>query len=95
MKLVNVYKAAGQLEAEMIKTFLESQEIPATLNQESVGRTIGLSAGRLGEVQVLVPNSRVEEAIEVLKDMSEGKYDLGEKKFPGDISQEDTENTAS
>jgi hypothetical protein len=91
MELVSVYKAAGQLEAEMIKAFLEAQEIPVALNQESVGRTFGLSAGRLGQVQVLVPNSRVDEPNKVLKDLREGEYDLGES-LPDEISIEDPEN---
>ena len=79
MKLINIYKAAGQLEAEMIKAFLEAQDIPVTLNQESVGRTIGLSAGTLGEVQVLVPDNYVAEAKNVLKEMSEGMYEVGDE----------------
>lgn len=79
MKLINIYKAAGQLEAEMIKAFLEAQDIPVTLNQESIGRTIGLSAGTLGEVQVLVPENYVAEAKNVLKEMSEGMYEVGDE----------------
>jgi len=75
MKLIRVYSAAGQLEAEMIKAFLEAQQIEVVLNQESVGRTMGLSAGSLGQVEVLVAESRVEEAISYLKDMFEGKYE--------------------
>jgi hypothetical protein len=78
MNLVNIFKAAGQLEAEMIKAFLEAQDIPVTLNQESIGRTIGLSAGRLGEVQVLVPDSKVAEAKEILVDLFDGKFELGD-----------------
>ena len=92
MKLVSVYKAAGQLEAEMIKAFLEAQDIPATLNQESIGRTIGLSAGRLGEVQVLVSENQVVEARNVLKEMSEGKFDLGEDNEQVDLSSDESED---
>ena len=79
MTLVSIYKAAGQLEAEMLKAFLEAQEIPVTLNQESVGRTYGLSAGRLGEVQILVPESQVDDARQILDDLFAGKYELGDK----------------
>lgn len=75
MKLISVYSSAGQLEAEMIKGFLEAQGIQVELNQESVGRTIGLSAGRLGQVKVLVPESQVEEARGYLEDMAAGKYE--------------------
>jgi len=79
MNLVSIYMAAGQLEAEMIKAFLEAQEIPVTLNQESVGRTFGLSAGRLGEVQILVPETQSDEAEKILKALFEGKYELGDE----------------
>lgn len=75
MKLISVYASAGQLEAEMIKAFLEAQGIEVVLNQESVGRTMGLSAGRLGQVRVLVPESQVDEAREYLQDMAAGKYE--------------------
>ena len=92
MTLVSVYKAAGQLEAEMIKAFLEAQDIPTTLNQESIGRTIGLSAGRLGEVQVLVHDDNVVEARALLKEMSEGKFDLGDDDEQEEDSPEGSEN---
>lgn len=74
MELVNVFAAAGQLEAEMIKAFLESQDIEVVLNQESVGRTLGLSAGYLGQVHVMVPESQAVLARTYLRDMLEGKY---------------------
>lgn len=75
MKLISVYSSAGQLEAEMIKAFLEAQDIEVVLNQESVGRTMGFSAGRLGQVNVLVPESQVAEARKYLQDMAAGKYE--------------------
>jgi len=92
MKLVCIFKAAGQLEAEMIKAFLEAQEIPVTLNQESVGRTFGLSAGRLGEVQILVPDSRSDEAKQILKELFEGKFELSDDPDgnPLDAGESDT-----
>ena len=75
MKLVSVYATAGQLEAEMIKGFLEAQGIEAILNQESLGRTMGLSAGPLGRVQVLVRESQSAEARELLNAMNNGEFD--------------------
>lgn len=92
MKLISVYASAGQLEAEMIKAFLEAQEIQVVLNQESVGRTIGLSAGRLGQVQVLVPESQVEEARKCLQDMAAGKYENFDSiDIPDDQESEDSD----
>jgi len=92
MKLISVYASAGQLEAEMIKAFLEAQGIEVVLNQESVGRTMGLSAGRLGQVRVLVPESQVDEARECLQDMAAGKYENFDSiDLPDDQFSEDSD----
>ena len=74
MNLINIYTAAGQLEAEMVKAFLESKDIQVILNQESIGRTLGLSAGYLGEVDVLVPESQAIKASEFIASMESGEY---------------------
>ncbi|MGC9385145.1 MAG: putative signal transducing protein [Kosmotogaceae bacterium] len=75
MKLIQVYSTEGQLEAEMIKGFLEAQGLNVTLSQESIGRTLGLSAGRLGQVKVLVPESQVTSAVELLEAMERGDFE--------------------
>lgn len=69
MELVSIYNAAGVLEAEMIKTFLESYGITVYINQESLGRTLGLSAGPLGLVEILVSESEAVEAESILNEM--------------------------
>jgi hypothetical protein len=75
MDLISVYTAAGQLEAEMIKSFLEAQGISATITQESVGRTYGLSAGILGMVMVMVPEDQENDAKSVLDAMEKGEFE--------------------
>lgn len=70
-----VYIANGMLEAESVKILLESFEIPAFINQESLGTTYGLSIGALGEVEVIVPMKFIKEAKKVIKDMEEGKLE--------------------
>lgn len=70
-----VYIANGILEAESIKILLESFEIPAFLNQESLGTTYGLSIGALGEVEVIVPMKFINQAKKVISDMEEGKLE--------------------
>jgi hypothetical protein len=75
MKLIPVYSTEGQLEAEMIKGFLEAQGMNVVLSQESIGRTYGLTAGRLGQVKIFVPESQVEEAISILEAMERGEYE--------------------
>jgi hypothetical protein len=82
MKLVNIYSAAGLLEAEMLKAFLEAQGVDVYLSQESVGRTLGLSAGTLGRVEVMVPEPQVEEAKTLLTDIAAGKFD--DYEYPDD-----------
>lgn len=75
MKLVSIYAAAGLLEADMLKAFLGTQGLQVYLSQESVGRTLGLSAGTLGMVEVLVPESQVEEAKELLTAIAKGEFE--------------------
>jgi len=74
MRLVNVYSAAGLLEAEMLKAFLEAQGVDVYLSQESVGRTLGLSAGTLGRVDVMVPEPQVESAKTLITDIATGEF---------------------
>ena len=75
MELVKVYTAAGELEAEMLKGFLEAQGIKVMLVQESIGRTLGLAAGKLGEVKLLVSDEQVEEAAALLQEMETGGFE--------------------
>ena len=71
-----VYIANGKLEAESVKILLESFGIPAFINQESAGTVYGLTVGPLGEVEVVVPLDRVEEAKEIIEDLRSGKLEV-------------------
>jgi len=75
MDLIKVYTAAGELDAEMVKGFLEAQGIKVMLVQESIGRTYGLTVGMLGEVQLLVPNDQAEEARNIIEEMEDGNFE--------------------
>jgi hypothetical protein len=59
-----VYRAAGQLEAYIIKGKLESEGIPALLQYES--EIFGLTVDGMGEVRILVPETQAEKAREVI-----------------------------
>ena len=65
-ELVEVYVAAGQIEASLIQGLFESNGIPAMSLQEGAGAAYGLTVGVLGEVKVLVPEEYVTRAREVL-----------------------------
>lgn len=75
---IAVYTADGKLAAEMIRLTLESFGIPAVIFQESLGIVYGLTVGPLGETQVLVHPSRVDEAREILKAMEDGSLEVPE-----------------
>jgi hypothetical protein len=68
-KLVVVYKAAGELEAQVIKSKLASSGIPAILQNEALG-TMGFTVDGLGEFRVLVGQGWEREALSVLADSS-------------------------
>ena len=66
--LVTVHIASGQLQAQVIKTKLESAGIPALLDYESAGVVLGITVDGLGEVRVMVPEGLAEEARALLSD---------------------------
>lgn len=66
--LVTVYTASGQLQAQVIKTKLDSAGIPALLDYESAGVVLGITVDGLGEVRVMVPEDLAEEAWALLSE---------------------------
>ncbi|MBM3153863.1 MAG: DUF2007 domain-containing protein [Chloroflexi bacterium] len=62
MKMVTVYTASGQPEAEIIKGRLESNGIQAVLKYESAGIVFGLIIDGLGQVEVQVPADMAQKA---------------------------------
>ena len=72
---VVVYKAQGELEANVIKSHLECEGIPVILKYESAGRVFGLTVDGLGEVRILVPQELVEEARQIIRPKECGQAD--------------------
>jgi len=62
-----VYIAQGEIEANVIKSHLESEGIPVMLQYESAGRVFGLTVDGLGEIRILVTQEFVEEAKDIIK----------------------------
>jgi hypothetical protein len=73
LDLAQIYVASGQLEAQVIKTKLESFGIPVLLDYESMGIVLGLTVDGLGEVRVLVPKDRAAEAQSLLEEDDEDR----------------------
>lgn len=63
---VVVYVSQGPLAAEVVRSKLQSEGIPAMLRYPSVGRVLGLTVDGLGRVEVLVPAAFEERAREAL-----------------------------
>lgn len=68
-------EAPGDLQAEILKGFLEAQGIPVWLSQEGAGRAYGIGVGELGRVQILVPTHYLEQARAVMNDYYAGKFE--------------------
>ena len=66
-KLVEVYKAAGELEAQVIKGLLESYGIPCFLKSHAAPSVHMFAVDGLGEVKIMVQESLVEKAKKLIK----------------------------
>lgn len=62
METVEVYRAANEMEAQIIRGRLEEEGIPVLLRYEAAGPVFGLAVGALAEVRVLVPAALAEQA---------------------------------
>lgn len=80
-------------EAAIIKARLDSEEIPAIVQQEAIGSVFGLTVGPLGSAKVLVPEPLVEKALDILSETFEivDEAEYGDNAFGGDEDFEDLE----
>lgn len=67
-----VWRAAGQLDAEMIKGLLKSFGIESYSSQESLGATFGFTMTPLGEVEIYVDTNDEVDANKILDDYRNG-----------------------
>jgi hypothetical protein len=65
-KLIEVYKAHGEIEAQIIKAKLECSGIPAMLKSSAAPSVHAFVVDGLGEYRVMVPESLAEEARKTL-----------------------------
>jgi hypothetical protein len=59
-------RTVSAMEGEVLKAALENAEIPCVLRGEIAGRLLGITASDLGDVAVLVPPDRADEARELI-----------------------------
>lgn len=63
---------SGSVQAEIVRSLLESRGISVMLSQESAGAVFGLGVGPTAEVDILVLNSQKGEAKKILEDYYSG-----------------------
>jgi hypothetical protein len=66
-KLVKVYVAHGEAEAQVIKAKLEANGIPAMLNSTAAPSVHAFVVDGLGEYRVMVPEDLADEARKLLE----------------------------
>ena len=71
-KWVVVAVNLGPAEAAIVRGRLESESIPAVVQQEAMGIMLGLTVGPMGSAKVLVPEVLAEQALEILAETFEG-----------------------
>lgn len=77
LKLVAVF-TGRRMEAEIIKSRLESEDIPAIIRYESAGLIFGITVDGLGQASVLVPERLAEDARIVLEPQAFGETESGD-----------------
>lgn len=65
--MIEVYKAKGELEAQVIKGLLESYGIPCLLQSNAASSVHSFVFDGMGEVRILVSEKAADEARELIK----------------------------
>ena len=66
-KLVQVYRAAGEIEAQVIRSLLESYGIPCLLKSEAAPSVHTFAVDGMGEVRVMVWEEVAEKAKRLIR----------------------------
>ena len=69
-KMVEVYRASGEIEAQVIRGLLESNGIPCLLKSNAAPSVHVFAVDGMGEVKVMVNESMVEEAKRLIEGVS-------------------------
>lgn len=67
-KTVEIYRAASEAEARIIKSFLESNGIPCLMKANAAPSVHAFAIDGMGEVVILVWEDVIEKAIELIRE---------------------------
>lgn len=65
-EFIKVKVVSSMVEAELIKTRLDSAEIPCVLKYEAIGQIMNITLNGLGQVAILVPEELEEDALSII-----------------------------
>jgi hypothetical protein len=69
-KLIEIYRAMGEMEAQVIRGKLESQGIPSILQSDSAPSVHMVPFTRLGWTRVMVPEKLAETARSIIEEVT-------------------------
>ncbi len=67
-KMVEIYRAASETEARIIKSFLESNGIPCLMKANAAPSVHAFAIDGMGEVVILVWEDVIEKAMELIRE---------------------------
>ncbi|MFC1950507.1 DUF2007 domain-containing protein [Chloroflexota bacterium] len=67
-KLVKIYQATGELEAQVVKGLLESNGIPCILESAAARSVHVFTIDGMGEIGIMVHQSMVDDAKKLIRD---------------------------
>jgi hypothetical protein len=75
-EIVVVGSISDSLEAEILRSLLESFGIQVWLSREAASTAVGLTVGPLAQVDLLVRKAQEEQAIKILEDYYTGNLEI-------------------
>ena len=75
---VEVWRGSGMIAAEPVLAVLHANDIPARTHGEALGQIYSLTLDGLGEVGILVPADRADEALKLLAAGDDGQLALAD-----------------
>ncbi len=75
-EIVAIESVSDYLQAEILRSLLESYGIQVWLSREAASSAIGLTVGPLAEVDLMVSASQAEEAKRILNDYYKGNLEM-------------------
>jgi hypothetical protein len=77
-ELRSVFVASGEVQAQQVRAFLEAAGIATAERGEALRKTHGLTVDGLGAVEIMVQESDVAQARELLDSAEAGAFRLGD-----------------